>query len=64
MTKMTNFYSLTDLEFCMSQHGCLGKAVPTFHQVNHIKHGQEGQWDVDITAGAWALQVRDVVVVH
>lgn len=45
----------------MSQHGRLGEAVPTLHQVNHIQHGQEGQRDVDITAGARALPLPGVV---
>lgn len=51
------------LEFSMSQHGRLGEAVPTLHQVNHIKHGQEGQGDVDVATGARTLQVQDVAVV-
>lgn len=50
------------LEFCMSQHCRLGEAVPALHQVNHIQHGQEGQGDVDVAAGAGTLQVQDVVV--
>lgn len=47
----------------MSQHRCLGETVPTLYQVNHIKHGQEGQGDVDVATRAWALQVEDVVIV-
>lgn len=47
----------------MSQHGCLGEAVPTLHQVNHVKHSQEGQGDVDVTTRAWTLQVQDVIIV-
>ena len=50
------------LEFSMSQHGRLGEAVPALHQVNHIKHGEEGQGDVDVATGARALQVQDVVI--
>lgn len=37
--------------------------MPTLHQVNHVQHGQESQGDVDVTAGARALQVQDVIVV-
>lgn len=51
------------LEFSVSQHGRLREAVPALHQVNHVQHRQEGQRDVDVAAGARALQVEDVIVV-
>lgn len=47
----------------MSQHGRLGEAVPTLHEVNYIQHCQEGQGDVDVSTGAGTLQVQDVIVV-
>lgn len=50
------------LEFSMSQHCCLGEAVPALHQVNHIQHCQEGQGDVDIAAVTRTLWVKDVGV--
>lgn len=59
MLKQVDIY----LEFSMSQHGRLGEAVPALHQVNHIKHGQEGQGDVDVATRARTLQVQDVIVV-
>lgn len=58
---MANAVSSTHLEFSISQHRCLGEAVPTLHQVNHIEHRQEGQRDVDIAAVARALRMQDVV---
>lgn len=51
----------TYLEFSMSQHGRLGEAVPTLHQVNHIQHGQEGQWDVHVTTRTRTFQMLDVI---
>lgn len=52
------------LELGVSQQSRLGEAVPALHQVNHIEHGQEGQGDVDVAAGARTLQVQDVVVIR
>lgn len=45
----------------MCQHCCLGEAVPTLHQVNHIEHRQESQGDVDISTIARTLWVQDVI---
>ena len=53
----------TYLELSVSQHRRLGEAVPALHQINHIEHCEEGQGDVDVAAGARALQVQDVIVV-
>lgn len=51
------------LEFSMSQHGRLREAVPALHQINHIKHCQKGQGDVDISARARTLPVNHIIVV-